>query len=262
MAEVDSDLKTDDLSAIYNDKLENINKIRNHLQSLLTELDDHDAKLSKGLNDIQSLIDAQRNKFENLSNKFNQAQKVHNDNKAKQNESAPNTSSTSNPSKDNPSPNNNNNGDDEDTKAADNDDPNDDELPIIDIKLDALPPIPSMKKIELPPKREPITIIPFERMNIDFDFLNQQMEIANNAQLNAADDPQYDDIKQTDDELEEKKEEMEDPTSPYETDAEEEEYAETEDEDMDETTTQMLEQEKVLYYILYILALCVSVSVY
>ena len=55
MAEVDSDLKTDDLSAIYNDKLENINKIRNNLQSLLTELDDHDAKLSKGLNDIQSL---------------------------------------------------------------------------------------------------------------------------------------------------------------------------------------------------------------
>ena len=97
----------------------------------------------------------------------------------------------------------------------------------------------------LPPKREPIKILPFERIDIDFDFLNKQMEIANTVSLKSEDDGQYDDIKQTDDENDgytddEKKDEYEDTDidSPM---TEED----TEDEIIDQAMINMMEQEKV-----------------
>ena len=48
--------KEDDLSSVYAQKLENINKIRGTLEELLADLDQHDETLTSGFRDIQSLI--------------------------------------------------------------------------------------------------------------------------------------------------------------------------------------------------------------
>ena len=115
-----------------------------------------------------------------------------------------------------------------------------------------------MDEIELPPKRDPISIIPLRRMEIDFDFLNKQMEIAaskpdldiepqTDENIN---DEQYDDIK-TEDETEEKKEEPMEDTTDLETETEDEaDVEEEEEEEMDETVIKMLsEEEKVRRYV-------------
>ena len=52
MATALTENKTDEYSNIYAEKLENIRKIRSNLESLITDLDEHDTKLTKGFKDI------------------------------------------------------------------------------------------------------------------------------------------------------------------------------------------------------------------
>ena len=56
VVEDNPEAKADDLSSVYAEKLENINKIRGTLESLLSELDEHDNQLKSGFSEIQSLI--------------------------------------------------------------------------------------------------------------------------------------------------------------------------------------------------------------
>ena len=163
--------KEDDLSSVYAQKLENINKIRGTLEELLADLDQHDETLTSGFRDIQSLIgmrrmtvwqseyvwvhcarclDKQREKFKNLSIEFDNAQKVNE--RAKATDPQPDDPETTNPATENT-----------------------EDVPALEIKLDPIEPLKPLEELELPPKREPITIPPFERTEVDFEFLEQQI---------------------------------------------------------------------------------------
>ena len=194
--------KTQPISSSSSNHTNNIAKIRHNLKNLLNDLDHHDQILSKGFNDIQSLIDAQRKKFQQLSAEYD---------KARETAPADVQSHFNNPTN---------------NKSESANHP-------FSIKMNSFPSIPTLSNLQLPPKREPIKIIPFKPIEIDYDFLNQQVEKKNKSELKPADD-----IKQIDDEMEQIEEKQN------------EIFSETEDEDdadtesMDEAMIKRMENEK------------------